>query len=286
MKKIDKKELHVLFKALKENDKKAYEELYEKYHELVYGIAFSLLKNKENTEDVLQTVFLKLFQMDRELLPTQKEASWLYTLVKNETLNYIRKQKKTVNIEELYLVEKEAEELNKVIDIQTYNKLIEKLNVKEREILSLKLLADMSFREMAQVLDMPMGTVQWKYYTSLHTLKLLLANLSMFAITFIVFCIYKSKTTKKEQGIITDSIKEENSQQSETNITIPGTEEQKESAVVKNETTENIAISELTIGSKTHIGLLSLASIFLLFTILFSIIFIKFQQKRKKKVSK
>lgn len=54
MQKIDGKELHELFEKLKVKNKEAYEELYKKYSTLVYQIAFSVLKNKENAEDIMQ----------------------------------------------------------------------------------------------------------------------------------------------------------------------------------------------------------------------------------------
>lgn len=59
MKKIDGKELHEIFEKLKLKNKDAYEELYEKYSTLVYQISFSILKNKENAEDIMQNVFIK-----------------------------------------------------------------------------------------------------------------------------------------------------------------------------------------------------------------------------------
>lgn len=53
MKNINEKELHELFCRLKKKEKNAYEELYKKYSSLVYKIAFSILKDKENAEDIM-----------------------------------------------------------------------------------------------------------------------------------------------------------------------------------------------------------------------------------------
>jgi len=44
---------------------------------VIYGIAFSILKNKEDSEDVVQIVFSKLYVLDKEKLPKEKEATWL-----------------------------------------------------------------------------------------------------------------------------------------------------------------------------------------------------------------
>ena len=88
MKVINKEELHSIFKILRvDKEENTFNELYNKYGNLVYSIAFSLLKNKENSEDVKQIVFSKIWQMEQDKLPTKNETSWLYTLTKNEALN-------------------------------------------------------------------------------------------------------------------------------------------------------------------------------------------------------
>lgn len=73
MKNIDEKELHEIFDKMRKDDKKSYEELYKKYYKLVYNIAFSILKNKENAEDISQNVFIKIGNLKKEKLPNSYE---------------------------------------------------------------------------------------------------------------------------------------------------------------------------------------------------------------------
>ncbi len=87
MKSINKQELHNIFKGIANKEENEFNKLYEKYNKLVYRISFSILKNKENSEDITQTVFTKIWNMNTNNLPTNSEASWLYTITKNETLN-------------------------------------------------------------------------------------------------------------------------------------------------------------------------------------------------------
>ena len=63
---------------------------------------FSILKNKENSEDVVQDVFAKLMKLDKEKIPTQGQSSWLYTVTKNEVMQWLRKQKHNIAIDDLY----------------------------------------------------------------------------------------------------------------------------------------------------------------------------------------
>ena len=215
MEKIKKQDLHLTFQQIKNGDSDKINVLYNKYNRLVYGIAFSMLKNKEDSEDIVQIVFAKIFEMDKEKLPTNNETSWLYSLTKNETLNYLRKQKEDVNLDDIYYIAEEDEELSKIIEKDKYNRIISKLNEQEREIVSLKILSNMSFKEIALLLKMPIGTVQWKYYTALHTLKLLLGNISMFILGILIFIKGNTANIKIEQTNSSNDINIDNENKSE-----------------------------------------------------------------------
>ena len=91
--KIDDKELEKIFIDIKQNKIHGIEELYSKYKKVVYGIAFTISKNKEDSEDIMQIVFTKIYKLENSKLPEANETSWLYTLTKNEALNYIKKQR-------------------------------------------------------------------------------------------------------------------------------------------------------------------------------------------------
>ena len=159
MKNINKKDIKILFNKLKEGDKEALKEIYNKCNKIVYGIAFSILKNRDNSEDIVQIVFMKIMNMSKDLLPIKNEMSWIYSLTKNETLNYIRKQKDLVNIGEAYFLLEEDKEIEKIIEKDSYNNLIKKLPEKDREIISLKILSNMSFREISNLLNMPIVNI-------------------------------------------------------------------------------------------------------------------------------
>lgn len=165
-------ELGRIFKEFKENDMSSYDFFYKEYYSLIYGIVFSILKNKENSEDVVQNVLIKIFSLDKSKFPDRGSLSWLYTVSKNEALNYLRKNKQFVNIEEIYEIKEETDEIEKIIDVHTYNKIINGLNEKEKELVSLKILSNFTFKKIGQLLKMPTATVQWKYYKAVDSLKI------------------------------------------------------------------------------------------------------------------
>ncbi len=293
MKKINEKELHELFSKLKENRTDSiFNELYTKYRKLVYYIAFSIVKNNENSEDITQIVFSKIWSMDTRSLPKNSEASWLYTITKNETINYLRKKQDNFDLEYIYYIVGEDVNINKLLGYYSYNSLISKLDKKEQEIVSLKILSNLSFKEIAQVLNEPVGTIKWRYYKSVHTLKILLSSLGMFLITFVIglktaFSSNKSKeqvegSAEKEESIkenedyMEDSI--ENASHSQIFQDNLSNDNIKEEIIAPNESKINI--------NYYGAGILVISSIFLIITITFLIFFTKYQLKRKKKLSK
>ena len=193
---INKIELHNIFSKLREGETSQFELLYKQYNQLVYKISFSILKNKESSEDVTQNVFAKIYSLQKDKLPTSKETTWLYTITKNEAISYYRKEKPNVTLEEIYdAQEAECKELQNVIDKEKYEKLISELSVKEKEVVSLKILGEFSFKEIAKILNEPIGTVQWRYYKALNSLQLLLGNISMLFVTLALYigCMKNNK---------------------------------------------------------------------------------------------
>ena len=304
MLKIDEKELKELFIELKCGNKKAFENLYTKYNRLVYGIAFSILKNKTDSEDIVQTVFSKIYEINKEKLPTNKEASWIYTLTKNETITFLRKKENYISLENIYEIEDNDNEINNIIDRDSYNRLISKLNNKEKQIISLKILGNFSFKEISKLLNEPSGTVKWRYYKAVNTIKMLLSNLGMFIVTFIIglkTLFNKNKMNRVEEQATdnktenetldrTEEKIEEDTSKSETSDFQDKYKEESKSQIMEEENNkqESIVINETENNTINYygIGFLSISAIFLIITIICATFFIKYQLKSKKKTSK
>lgn len=284
MNRIDEKELKKLFTELKSsnNNRVAFETLYQKYNKLVYRIAFTILKNKEDSEDVVQAVFSKIYTLSKDKLPLDNISTWIYSVTKNESISLFRKKKNTLDLDSIYEIADTDNEINNIVDQDSYNRLISRLNDKEKEVVSLKVLTNLTFDEIAKLLNESAGTVKWRYYKSIHTLKLLLSNLGMFIITFVIglktMTINKNKI-QSEQSTAPD--KEANQEKEDSqNITESIIQEE-----TKNTDLEDVYKEENNINYY-DIGIIAISGVFLLFTIIFIINFIKHQLKRKVKASK
>ncbi len=287
----------------------SYDFFYKEYYSLIYGIVFSILKNKENTEDVVQEIFMKIYNLDKTKLPDKGTLSWIYTVSRNETLNYLRRKKQEVNIDDIYELQEESSEIEEIIDIHTYNKIISGLTEKEKEIVSLKILSNLTFKKIGQMLQMPTATVQWKYYKAVNSLKISLGNLALSIITFIFLIVRKenfksidNKSEEKEQNSDFES-SENKKQDSEHIVNIESAIRDDKSESTKDETQETYdsnhnGVFDVPTGTTNTLSvksvsadvaepvLIGISGIFLIISIIFAIFFCKHQQKRNKKTSK
>ena len=313
--KIDDKELEKIFFDIKQNKIHGIEELYSKYKKMIYCIAFSILKNQEDSEDIMQMIFAKIYEMENSKLPTNNYASWIYSITKNETINFIKKKKNDVPLDKIYEISDDNNELNKVIDNIEFNRLISKLNDKEKEIITLKILSDFSFEEIGKMLKEPVGTVKWRYYKSIYCLRAILGNLAMFIISFAIG-IKALFSNKQSESINEQEDTEQNLtvQEDTTNSTISNEnvfqdksdsynsentqEEGAKQEIDTSNTNTNITqdtntdVQENTLYEKPlssnynqYIGY-SFLGISIIFLIIFIYFFIKYQLKYLRKLSK
>lgn len=295
MGKEEKNQIKELFQELKKGNKEKLTGLYNKCHKVIYGIAFGILKSKEDAEDIVQLVFEKLIKLDKEKLPNDKETTWLYTVTKNEALFFLRNKNADVDLEEIYSVEDKNNDIEELLDIEAYNKLISKLSNKEKEIVSLKVLSDLSFNEIGQLLGEPTGTIKWRYYKAVNTLKMTLSSFAMFLVTFALSIVtfkngtkdlsMKDSTIQDQTGTIAN--KEENKENSVSGSLKQDPETSIGSIWGDLESSTNTSTIVTPSASINYIGfgLLGLSTIFLVLTITFAIFLGKRRLKTKKKSS-
>lgn len=313
MSKINKKELHEIFQDLKSKDKNqsAYNKLYENYYNLIYGIVFSIIKNKADSEDVTHEIFTKIYKLDVNKLPADHEASWLFTVSKNECLLFFRKSKPNISIDEIYELPNVSNEIDNVVDREYYNRLMSGLKEDEKMIVSLKVLSNFTFKKISQVMGIPIGTVQWKYYNAINSLKISIGSLVGAVMAFIVviargeFWKKKEYVNNAENGEIVDNPNESTNQNIELNQgkdsnseeiqndnnSLNDKEVKKETnldSTIKNteiKTAETVESNAFVVGKEDAIQI-SFFVIGIMFLIIFIIFFKIYQQKLKKKTSK
>lgn len=162
---------------LKQGDQLAYTELFDRYKGVLYCHAFRFLENHDEAEDVIQDVFLTLWQKRTELEISGTFSSYLYVTVRNRIFKLFARKKvaarysaslqKFKDEDHNYTEEKLLErELAAIIERE-----VEALPEKMREVFLLTRDDTRSYREIGEQLDISEKTVRNQVYNALQLLK-------------------------------------------------------------------------------------------------------------------
>ncbi len=199
--------LNTIFELLRNCDPYGFELLYENYFRLMYGVAFSISKNDEASKDAIQNAMFNLYKLDCNKFPTSNELSWLYKVVKNETLQLLRKEKEKISIDDIAELPDLNNDINLIVDMDSYEQLVMQLNDRQRKIVTLKIVSGLTHKEISKMLDIPLGTVMWSYNTSIKKLRLVLSGItSIFLLNIgaILYRLFDAKT--KVSPLISESL--------------------------------------------------------------------------------
>ena len=90
---MDSAKLHTLILSLQKGEKAAYEEIYNDFFGVIYHLSLQYLHNEKISEEIVQDSFMKLWEIRDTLNEQFNIRNFLYTITKNNCLNYLRNQK-------------------------------------------------------------------------------------------------------------------------------------------------------------------------------------------------
>lgn len=165
-----------LIKAYRNGEQNALVELWLKYHRLVYGIAVSIVKSREDAEDLRQEVFLKIYSNLSNLKEPKKFASWLRTITRNTCKSWLSKRAPSaVPICDLaageYCVPSCHTTLESKEDQNLLQNLINDLPLDYRTVINLHYFQHQKVSEIAEFLSLPESTVKWRIHMARKILR-------------------------------------------------------------------------------------------------------------------
>jgi RNA polymerase sigma-70 factor (ECF subfamily) len=170
----------ILIERIKKGDMEAYEKLVKKYMKKAYNVALYYTKNPTDAWDVSQQGFVNAWQGIKKFDTGKPFFPWLCAIIKNEALSRFRQEKKEDKKKKdlpLKLVDTPEESLIRKEKIKRLQKALSKLNKEKQEIIYLRHYAEMSYKEISEVLDLPEGTIMSRlYYARRALLKEYLKN--------------------------------------------------------------------------------------------------------------
>ncbi|WP_207427266.1 RNA polymerase sigma factor [Pedobacter sp. SYSU D00535] len=158
----------------KEGDQKAYAELMQRYKDSIYFMALKMVNNKDDAMDLTVETFGKAFENIEKYKPDFAFSTWLFRIATNNCIDFIRKKRvsmvsinsmvdeegddrplqiksDTLNPEETSIKKQQQEQLKIIVD---------KLPLRYKTLIILRYFEEQSYEEIAQQLDLPLGTVK------------------------------------------------------------------------------------------------------------------------------
>ncbi|ABR49266.1 RNA polymerase, sigma-24 subunit, ECF subfamily [Alkaliphilus metalliredigens QYMF] len=190
MKTLNQQEATLIEKS-KDGDSESFEKLILQHQKKAFNIAYRMLGNLEDANDVTQEALLKAYRAINRFQEKSSFSTWLYTIVTNTCVDFIRKNRKTKVVyldreyegeegqykREVYDDENGPEELLEKKEVQRLiHDAINLLNYEQRKVIILRDIEGFSYREIAEILDCAEGTIKSRINRARSNLKNLITE--------------------------------------------------------------------------------------------------------------
>jgi RNA polymerase sigma factor (sigma-70 family) len=173
-----------LVALIAKGDEGAFEELVQKYQQAVFNTVYRYIGNQDDVQDLAQEIFIKVWRNAGKFKGKSKFSTWLYRIVVNHCISYRRKNRhKHVSLDELteqgpvpesLRVEPDWEQKRKA---ELVRKAVDELPERQRMALVLAQFEDKSYKEIAEIMDVSLSSVESLIFRARNALKLKLAKL-------------------------------------------------------------------------------------------------------------
>ena len=166
--------------SILEGDKSGLRQIYDAYLPYIYQIILGIVSRKEDAEDITSEFFIKLWQNASSYKKGSGHKGYMATIARNMAIDFLRKHKREqlesfqVEVEEDAPVTEYDSGVNveeEVIEDVGLQEALSKLKESERIIIDMKILSEMTFQEISDILKIPMGTITWRYREAIKKLR-------------------------------------------------------------------------------------------------------------------
>lgn len=183
----------VLFAKVERGDVDAFVGIYNKYHKLLYVLAYRYMASHEKAEDAVQHVFTRFWEYRTELHVGVSLRNYLITMTKNHILNVIRNEnnaiaknyeiaQSTPEYEDVLVENMEKKEL-----MSLFYKALDMLPSQKREVCLMKVRDELTNQEIAERMKLSINTIKTHYSEALKLLRVYLRRMLIFVVFLTLF---------------------------------------------------------------------------------------------------
>lgn len=156
--------------SVRNSDKEAYRDLIERYKRRAYHIAVGLVGEPQDALDISQTAFIKAYRNLKRFDLTRPFFPWFYRILKNLCLDHLKHSSRSreVPLEHIDVLSQEDGETE---TREVLWRAIEGLPLEQREVITLHYFEGFTYKEIAEILGKPIGTVMSSLYYARQKLK-------------------------------------------------------------------------------------------------------------------
>ena len=171
-----------LLRRVAQGDRRGFEELYDRFSGVLFSTAYRVLNNQEAAEDVLQDVFIQIWEKAPLYDPTRgKPMTWAVTLTRNKAIDRLRSTVRRNRLQDD--VQRESETFEQFDDRSSFDAVasgetsklvreaIQKLTKDQREAIELAFFSSLTQTEIAERLGEPLGTIKARIRRGMMKLK-------------------------------------------------------------------------------------------------------------------
>lgn len=174
-----------IVRAVLNGDSTAFANLVELYQEKLYQLAYRMLYNRQEAEDVVQETFLRVFKSLANYDESMKFSTWIYRIATNLCIDQLRKKRGNISLDaevhdedgidgyaQLQSAEPLPEEELIMSEMQrSIQQAIQEMPVSYRSVTILKYLHDLSLQEISEILELPVSTIKTRLHRGREHLR-------------------------------------------------------------------------------------------------------------------
>ena len=170
---------HRLLRQVAAGDQSAFDELYKTYSPAVFNYLLRLVNEPSVAEELLQDVFLAMWQGAGHFREQAKVKTWLLRIAHHQAVSWLRHNRAVTALDDLAELagdDQIEEHLAQTWRVDQIRQALDQLSVKHRAVIELTFVHELSYAEIAEIVSCPVGTVKSRMSYALRHLTAVLGN--------------------------------------------------------------------------------------------------------------